>query len=200
MQEQLAAIDIISSELDKVTFVTDQGSNIRKALQKYERLPCLAHCLSTTLRHTLDDKSLKEEVSDVSLSIESARKIVGFMKRSGLVSRLEKTLKNDVETRWNSVFMLLNSVQCQYEEVKNILSEKNHEYMIQTYDKELMEEIIPFLKNFKDATDDLEKEKEPTIAFAVPWVHTLLNNCNVTNTDSEVCNFSSYHSLRFNYT
>lgn len=97
LQDQLEDISITPAELNKVIFVTDQGSNIRKALQNYERLPCIVHCINTSLRHTLDERFLNEEVSQIFLSIQSARKIVGFMKRSGLVTRLKKTLKQDVD-------------------------------------------------------------------------------------------------------
>lgn len=184
IQEQMSMLDI--TDLKNITFVTDQGSNIKKALENYKRLSCLAHCLNTSLRHTLDETFLNEEVPDVFFSIQSARRIVGYMKRSGLVVHLEKTLKQDIETRWNSIFILLNSFHTQYEEIANILLEKNKYYMISAYNKKLMEEIINFLKLFKDATDDLEGEKEPTLPLAVPWNYSLLNNCNITSTDTEV--------------
>lgn len=184
IQEQMSMLDI--TDLKNITFVTDQGSNIKKALENYKRLSCLAHCLNTSLRHTLDETFLNEEVPDVFFSIQSARRIVGYMKRSGLVVHLEKTLKQDIETRWNSIFILLNSFHTQYEEIANILLEKNKYYMISAYNKKLMEEIINFLKLFKDATDDLEGEKEPTLPLAVPWTYSLLNNCNITSTDTEV--------------
>ncbi|XP_049790115.1 uncharacterized protein LOC126195531 [Schistocerca nitens] len=109
IHEQMAELQITSSELRQVTFDTDQGANIKKGLEAHKRLPCVMHCINTALRHTFNEGFLVDEIPAAYDSILTIRKLVGFMKRSGLVARLDKTLHHDVETRWNSVYMMLDS-------------------------------------------------------------------------------------------
>ena len=42
-------------------------------------------------------------------TVEKCKEVVGFFKRSGLNSTLECTLKQEVETRWNSMLLTLES-------------------------------------------------------------------------------------------
>ena len=65
IEEQMLELQIYPDEIKKVTFVTDQGSNIRKALENHKRLPCLMHCINTSLRHTLDETFLINEVPNI---------------------------------------------------------------------------------------------------------------------------------------
>lgn len=184
---QLAEIGISSEDLFKVTFVTDQGSNIKKALQMYDRLPCLAHCLNTVLRHTFHEENfLKTEVPQVYAAIQTVRKIVGLMKRSGLVSRLERTLHQDVDTRWSSIYTMLNSIHKQQDGVLQLLRDSERVDLANNYNADLVAEMIAFLKPFKEATDDLEGEAEPTLPLAVPWIFSLRSHCGVSVDDSEV--------------
>lgn len=129
------------------------------------------HCINTALRHTLNETFLIDEVPSV-FSFNSKRtkncELGLYMKRSGLVSRLPRTLHADIETRWNSIYMLLNSFHSQYQEVWNIMHEKGKHEIISAYDRNLMGELIQFLESFKEATDNLEGDKEPTLPLAVP--------------------------------
>lgn len=184
--EQMAELDITPTQLQNVTFVTDQGPNIKKALENHKRCPCIMHCINTVLRHTLNEKFLSDEIPDVFHSIQTARKVVGFMKRSGLVTRLEKSLLPDIETRWNSVYMMLDSFHNQRDQIKNILKDVMKEEKMTFYHGEIMENITNFLKIFKEATDDLEGAKEPTLPFVVPWVFKLLDSCEITADDDEI--------------
>lgn len=48
------------SSLNRIVWVTDEGSNITKALESYRRLSCLDHLINTVIRHGLHADALSE--------------------------------------------------------------------------------------------------------------------------------------------
>lgn len=110
-------------------FVTDQGSNIKAALNSNcQRLACACHCLSTALKHTLPggpgDKGESEELQALNDSIEKVKALVRYVRKSGIHAQLSKTLIQDNETRWNSLLMMMESVINGQEEVIGTTVEK----------------------------------------------------------------------------
>jgi len=62
LEERLESLGMSNKTL-KVKFVTDQsdqGANMRKALEDYIRIPCSAHKINTVLRHTFDANFLQD--------------------------------------------------------------------------------------------------------------------------------------------
>ena len=130
MFEQMAELDIQPSDLHNVTFVTDQATNMKKALEQHKRLPCIMHCINTALKHTFKEEFIFENVPAIFHFIQAVRKVVGYMKRSGLVTRLEKTLVPDIETRWNSMYLMLQSFHPQREQIETILKDVNKQELM----------------------------------------------------------------------
>lgn len=50
---------------------------------------------------------------DLTTTVESCKRLVTYLKQSELVNKLSKSVKQDVETRWNSVETMLSSVDVQ---------------------------------------------------------------------------------------
>jgi len=109
--------------LDNIYFVTDQGSNVKAALNSYHRLPCSCHMIATVLRHTLQLNRLSSTILPMNESdddmvhmrmlqsvINAAKSLVTYFKKSGLNNKLTKTLKQSNDTRWNSVLTMLQSI------------------------------------------------------------------------------------------
>ena len=90
-------------------WVTDQGSNIIKALEPYRRLSCLDHGLHAD--------ALADNVPDIGGTISAAKGLVRFLKQSGLVAHLSKTVLQMGETRFSTVYLTLKSVQDIYPEL-----------------------------------------------------------------------------------
>lgn len=71
--------------LSSLTWVTDQGSNIKNVLEAFDRVNCSAHMLSNVLKHTFDHKFLSGD--SITLPIEklmnAVKSLVGYMKRTG---------------------------------------------------------------------------------------------------------------------
>lgn len=51
--EEFAALKIDPESVEKLTFITDNGSNVKLALSSYNRLHCMAHALNLVLKNSL---------------------------------------------------------------------------------------------------------------------------------------------------
>ena len=168
--------------LDNVYFVTDQGSNVKLALSIYHRIPCSCHIIATVLRHTLQLQALSSTVlpmneSDDTMSfvrmlhrtIDAAKSLVAYFKKTGLNNKLSCSLKQCNATRWNSLLTLLQSLSKVYDEVKKVLHDANQENRLQNIDMIVVNALINFLMPFQDATLALESECHPTIHHVYQW-------------------------------
>lgn len=170
----LRSFDLYSS-IDKAVFVTDRGSNVVTALRQYRRISCSAHILNTVLDHTTRGNEEDEgHYRDVQGLISSCRALTTFFKRSGLQNRLGKSLKGDVDTRWNSKLQMFDSINSQWDKILEVLTEKNQEKLIDSIEKKMLEDIIEFLTPFKTAADQLEASKVPTLYMTTLWKQKLL--------------------------
>ncbi|CAL9694246.1 unnamed protein product [Knipowitschia caucasica] len=97
------------SSLKNIVWVTDQGSNIIKALEPYRRLSCLDHLLNTVMRQGLDANNLTQNAPDISETITAAKSLVRHVKQSGLAAQLSKTV---LQWRPDSARYILPSSQC----------------------------------------------------------------------------------------
>jgi len=48
-----------------------------------------------------------------------------YIKHSGLGKKMDKTVHQNVETRWNSHFVMLQSVLTQFKEIEQVLEDKD---------------------------------------------------------------------------
>jgi hypothetical protein len=58
-------------------------------------------------------------------TLRECKSLVTYFKQSSLYSRLEKSLKQESESRWNSKLEMLESVYDQFETITNLLDEKD---------------------------------------------------------------------------
>lgn len=126
--------------------VTDGGSNMINIFD--HRLPCMCHRLNLIVQWTLNQKQIPS-VEKIQERIEKGnpisekklfnlqthcpktkdvlgdlKKLVEYFKKAGLNINPPISLKQDVDTRWNSQLMMLESYARSSEEVKKILLEK----------------------------------------------------------------------------
>lgn len=120
------------------------------------------------LRNVFDLKFLSQEDINGSKPLEpiivlmtECKSLVKFMKSSGKNNELSTVLVQEVETRWNTRLLMLQSVHKTLPEIRRI----HGEYFgrIQNINSELLQNLIEFLKVFKNASDELEGDKNPTI-------------------------------------
>jgi hypothetical protein len=152
--------------LSKVIWVTDQGSNIKKALELNTRVHCAAYMISNILKATFDNKFISSEdgksvTMPIFKLIHAAKALAGYIKRTGDNNKISKTLIQELKIKWNTRLLMLMSIEEQFQEIKNLYKEEPHRFY--AIDLLLLKNIIEFLKLFKHATDELEGDTYPTI-------------------------------------
>ncbi|ROL03914.1 Transposable element Hobo transposase [Anabarilius grahami] len=181
--QNLRVFGIDSSQAKKLVFVTDRGANMVAALRGFTRLNCSAHILNTILSHAFSS-AVMDKTPEVGNLLKDVKKLVTYFKHSGLQVKLSKSLKQSVETRWNSNFEMLDSVFQQYDEIATILLDNKQYDKVGCIDKNILKTLVTFLKPFKDATNDLESDNTALSASLVlPWSVKLRIHCEAARTD-----------------
>ena len=119
-------------------------------------------------------------------TIEGCKSLVTYFKQSSLYCRLEKSLKQESESRWNSKLEMLESISDQFEMIYDLLTEKDQLERVEIIDITIVEILINFLKKFHEASECLEASKYPTIHLVLPWYKTLLIHCQISSSDDEI--------------
>ena len=161
--------------------VTDAASNITGAVKsnRWNNLVCTAHKLNLVVTCAIN------EVEEVKEIMEKVKRIVSYIHRSTKASeklrmmqaRLnlpEHKLIQQVETRWNSAFYMLERYIEQEEAVTTTLCvlDKN-DIVIPADQKELMQEIIAILRPFEAVTTELSAEKYVSASKVLPLARAL---------------------------
>lgn len=106
----------------KMTFVTDSGSNIVKALQENgnKRLPCVNHTVNNCLKYGFSENHLMS--ANIINLIKNSKQIVTTFKRTGIMKKLKKSLKQSNITRFNTYYIMLKSIHEQIDEVNLLIA------------------------------------------------------------------------------
>ena len=190
LADELTAIFKEFGISDKVTsVVTDNAKNAKKAVRitEKDRQPCFAHTLNLVVSHALEDD--KYAASD----IQAVKSIALFFKQSVQATRelkkmhqkkqsMFKKIKNDVKTRWNSTYIMLQSYLPQHQEVKAVVC------LLDRTDLAIDEETVARLKQtmltlepFFLATEEMSSEKHTSISKVL----TLISMLNATTSEQK---------------
>ncbi|KAB7506846.1 Transposable element Hobo transposase [Armadillidium nasatum] len=152
----------IEDLMSKLTFVTDQDPNIVKAFQDYNRLNCLSHIINTILHHTFNEDYLKEKLPEIQSVIQLSSNFEKLLKESEFSKSLEHRILQEIESRWDSKFVILKSILDNYNRIQNLIVEAKFP-QLGNIPKDNIEDLVYFLGFFKDALDKLENKNSPTI-------------------------------------
>lgn len=125
-------------------------------------------------------------------TIKECKSLVTYFKQSSLNSKLDKSLKQESETRWNSKLEMLESINDQFDLITNILIERDEECKLEKIDINIVQILIKFLSKFREASDFLEGSKYPTLHMIIPWYKTLLEYCKADLLDDEILTHIKY--------
>ncbi|KAK7130430.1 hypothetical protein R3I93_019921 [Phoxinus phoxinus] len=170
--------------LNKVVWVTDQGSNIISALRPYRRLDCQDHVYNTVMRHALDPTQLAQDAPTVADTLQATKALVKYVKKSGMAALLSKTVIQMADTRFSTVYLTLNSVRSVYQELREKLNERAEGRRIDAISPDVLDFLIEFLQPFYDAQRELEGDQYPTINLVFLWFERLKRHCHRKTTDS----------------
>lgn len=162
----------------KIVFISDRGTNIVNAVRAFTSINCFAHLIHNVVQHMLHDNAIVMAVSV----------IVKYFKASGLhATFFTKSLKSYVSTRWNTVYTMFATVIENWTQINQILRRtKKHlkELDFLSLDKLIL--MKTFLEPFKDATDEVEATKHPTIDSVQPSYNKLLQHMQPICTDPTI--------------
>ncbi len=167
---------------DKITaVVTDNAANVKCAVSRLGRIEdgqsCFAHTLNLCVKHAIEEHPSTQE------AIKTVRQIVTFFNQStNAMDDLREEhqckqtkfykLKKDVETRWNSIYFMLESFKKQRIQVSTVLTK--HEKSIPTQKEvKVIDEALVVLKPFFDVTKEMSSEKYTSISKVIPIVKIL---------------------------
>uniref|UniRef100_A0A803THY3 BED-type domain-containing protein n=1 Tax=Anolis carolinensis TaxID=28377 RepID=A0A803THY3_ANOCA len=173
-------------EMRRGFMVTDAGKNMIKAVESagFLNVTCMAHLLHNTIKEGL--KSPEEQpasTANIALLIERCRKIAGYFHRSIKAARqlrerqsleglLQHKLLQDVSTRWNSTYKMLERMVEQQKAVHGIsltLVVPVSKLVPTKQEWDTISQLVDVLKPFKHATETLSESKA-LLSQAVPLV------------------------------
>ncbi|XP_049319320.1 E3 SUMO-protein ligase ZBED1-like [Astyanax mexicanus] len=181
---------------EKVTcLVTDAAANMIACVRKLQirHTICIAHSLNLTVRKSCDQI---ETFTDIR---HKTRQIVTYFRTSTTakekLTRVQlqmggpvKKLINEVSTRWNSTYLMLERIVEQKESVLvSLASLKSDLPPLTTDDYKIIEETLGVLAPFNQATVELSEEKRVSGSKVIPMLkmlhHSLLRNASNVTTE-----------------
>ncbi|CAF1458736.1 unnamed protein product [Rotaria sordida] len=119
------------------------------------------------------------------IQITSSKTGVTHFKKCELQNKLTHSLKKDVDTRWNSVLEMLNSIDKVFTQVIYILAERKEEYYTDDIGINLIRDLIVLLEPFKTGSEISSAENEPTLHLVLPFVKRFKQTCEIKDSDTE---------------
>ena len=169
--------------------VRDNGSNMVKAMRvaAIRDTGCVAHTLQLVIHDALFTQTSVEAV------IKKARKIVTHFKHSEQACRKfgdcqkscdtpEHKLLQDVETRWNSTYIMIERLVEQRRAVNLFSVDHGGINTLSSAEWELAERLVKVLKPFYEATLEISSD-DACISVIVPLIAMLLGMMQSTSDD-----------------
>lgn len=170
--------------LDKILLtVSDNGANIKNAVAHlgWKHFGCYAHTLNLAVQKVLANSYLGELINKV-------KAIVSYFKRSNLcLSKLKKYQEQankvvkrpiqDVSTRWNSTFYMLERFVLLKEEIKCALSNLEPSNLIQltSYEWDVCQSLITVLQPCEEVTREMSGQKYVSGSSVIPLTVGLIS-------------------------
>jgi hypothetical protein len=170
---------------NKIFLITDNGRNIVNAAKLISHLnwrPCFAH----TLQLVVEDGMKDRRVSGLQSILQKCRAIVGHFKHSALAMHsLEQyqrqldlprhRLAQDVATRWNSKYIMIDRLLEQKEAVTLYLaSADTNVNNLTSREWTTIKELSHVLRPFYEVTSTMCAEKYPTLSMVIPVINGLM--------------------------
>ncbi|CAG0886393.1 unnamed protein product, partial [Cyprideis torosa] len=183
-------VGIDRNTLKRVIFLSDSGPNVKCALKVFQWIPCAAHMLNLVMQGmfledpnaNLDDFDDELDNADLSPSIRrpveciiAVKKLVTYIKKSGLNQNLKKGVKQEVETRWNSLLGMLFSVDEAWEDIAGVLPQDKLD-LFGAVDRTVLKDLVRLLGFPKEVSEKMEGERNPTLQNIILWQKKLENH------------------------
>ena len=162
--------------MQNVIGVSDNASNVKKVFEIYgiPHIGCAAHTLNLSVNNGLSDTRIQSLLGKV-------RALVTMFKTSYIKTELlhknqkvlelkNLQLKQDVCTRWNSVYYMLDRLQASFAAVFASLYEgPNKKSLLTDEESQLVSQLVEVLTPFERASKKFSAEKVPTAGLILPY-------------------------------
>lgn len=179
MTEQFLELRGIPFDKKKLIFVTDRGSNIKKALQEFTRLNCFPHFINNSVR-----ESCKIDV--IQTVLDACSKLVRFIKISGLNNEFEISIKSAVKTRFNSVLTMVESILLNWDKLNSLLLRENEFHRLENIEFVVLEQLKSFLTPFKYWSNFCETTLSPSLCHVWIAIDSIIKHCTVKDDDDHL--------------
>lgn len=175
---------------DDLVFVSDRGGNIRVALKEYKRLNCFPHFCHSIVKYACEVDAIKE-------LNKNCAALVKYFKFNGLNNILEQTLKSAISTRFNYLFMMLTSIDNEWEPITTILTQRNELHRMNDIDRVLVKQMILFLSPFNTASKFTESNYKATLAYVWIGITQICSTCRIHQNDPHTIKALKARSLEY---
>jgi hypothetical protein len=111
---------------------------------------------------------------------------VAYIKRAALQENFKTTLKSDSPTRWNSFYFVLESINSNFEKLREVLEERNQSHRLASIDTVLLGQLVPFLQYLKVVSESMESGRKPTLHKVVLTFYFVQKICSASPNDHHV--------------
>jgi hypothetical protein len=101
-------------------FTTDNCSAMILAFSDENWISCSAHNINLLHKNSFKVLKLKYESNKITETIKTCKQLVKYFKQSCIQNELETKLKQSISIRWDSKYLMLDSIQKNLSEIKNI--------------------------------------------------------------------------------
>ena len=164
----------------------DNAANMDVAVTSlgYPDTNCFGHTLQLAIKDALDHPEIQACISscrNVVSHFNHSPKATGELRNQN--TGKQKALQQDVATRWNSTYIMMNSLLPNRSAIYSVLHNKEftkpdtaRKLEIKNEHWMLIEKLCEVLKPFDVATSQLSGEKYPTLGSVYPLIHGIITN------------------------
>ena len=165
--------------------VTDNATNMLAGIVEagWNHLPCFAHTLNLVVQDSIKlDPTISELqakckaiVSHFHRSTKSSEKLRSVQEQ---LKMPQLKLIQDIVTRWNSTYLMLERIASQHEAITTTLCLLDKPQMcLSTDEKDVILQSLTLLQPFLQATEEISGEKYVSISMIIPLTRLLLRSC-----------------------
>lgn len=168
-------------------FSISRGPNVKfENDDVINRINCICHLINNLVCYMCAVEPVKKIIENVS-------GLVSYVRNSGLGEKCEPKLKKYTESRWNTVYYTMDSVESNYSRLAHVLLEKEQAdknadvmHKLTNISRSDLSVISKFLKKFKTWSEQLEADKVPTLWMVWPTFESLKKYLAPNDTDEEI--------------
>ena len=168
--------------------VINQGSNMVAACKIIgeAHIPCMAHRCHTTLETAWNREDAKNSTFAMfTVAVRDLRKYTN--QTNGIQDKLAKTLKGGSVTRpWRSYVTIHDSLNDSFEELNNILRDRQEQYRLFNIDPFLLKGIVQLMWPFSMIFDQLGTTNQPTLQNVVPSYYRMMKDTQIHENDHKI--------------